>query len=100
MVFNHERLQPKQGGMPWGKGMVMEALLHVLPVQASRWKSLEFAGAILTLLQKPFESLFISLCLRNELKVPGHATCTTELPLGTLGHQQRCAGPRGEASVP
>lgn len=43
MVFNHERLQPRQGGMVWGKEMVTEALLPALPVQTSRWKLLGFA---------------------------------------------------------
>lgn len=49
MVFNHERLQPERGGMPWGKEMVPEALLPALLVQTSRWKLLGFAGAILIL---------------------------------------------------
>lgn len=49
MIFNHESLQPEQGGMPWGKEMVTEALLPALLVQTSRWKLLGFAGAILIL---------------------------------------------------
>ena len=49
MIVIRERLQPERGGMPWGKEMVIETLLPVLPVRTSRWKLLGFAGAILIL---------------------------------------------------
>lgn len=62
MVFNHESLQPEQGGMPWGKEMVTDSS----PCAAGADQQMEVAGVCRSHfdpLQKPFESLFIAFAV-------------------------------------